>query len=304
MPKVINTGYNSYRAPYTIGTAAPTPPSTYNFNSSSNVLWRFNETDTTQIGARIIPCTLNATPISSETITVVSGGNSVGTRLRFQLTFGTASSSTNAGAWPILDDSGNVFTLPDRFVFRCRFASLTTVAMTNLFFGFGVYNGDSTGAGSYGIGIAQHSTGGATVITRLQGSDAASTTRPWNAMSTTGPGGVWQAANNVDHAGSAYQIKFNMTQGSGGNPFVGNATYESIAGGAKSDQTPFTLIPAARSAAGAAFQTITTTIDAGWNNQVCNYPMFFVLAQTGIGAKTADFEIADAELLVDPMDYP
>lgn len=270
--------------------------------TTSTVLWRWNETDATQLGTRVVPCTLNTTPISSETLSVVSSSPSVGSRLRFQLTFSTSSTTTNAGLWPLLDSSGAAFQLPDRFLIRMRFRNVALTNMTNLFFGFGLWNNSTSTP--YGAGIAQHSAGNATVVVRLQASDAASATRPWLAMSTTGAGGTWQAANNVDHAGSAYTWAYSATQGSGGNPWRVNATYESVAGGGKSDQTPFTLVPAVRSAAGQAFQSIGGAIDAGYNNQVCNYPMFFVLAQTAAGTPSADFSVSDMEILTHPMDLP
>lgn len=287
---------------YTGSTTQTLTPADYRPTTPSNVLWRFNETDTTQIGTRVVPCSLNTTPISSETLTVQTAATSVGSRLRFQLTFATSSVTTNAGLWPILDDAGNAFQLPDRFIVRMRFARATLTNVTNFFLGFGLWNNSTSTP--YGVFIMQHSTGNATVVGRLQNSDGATTTRPWAALSTTAAGATWNLANNVDNAGSAYEWKFNLRQGAGGNPFLANATYEMVSGGGASTQTAPTMIPAARSAAGSAFQTIATTIDSGFNNQVCNYPMFCFLAQTSTGTKTVDAEIADMEILVDPMDYP
>lgn len=305
MAKVIRTSRYAPRlgTGYSGSTTETLNPGDYRFTTvPSNVLFRFNETDTTQIGTRVVPCALNTTPISSETLTVVTNTNGVGTRLRFQLTFATSSVTTNAGLWPLLDDTGNPFTLPDRFIVRMRFAHATLTNVTNFFLGFGVWNNSSSTP--YGVFIMQHSTGNATVVGRVQNSDGATTTRPWAALSTTAAGATWNLANNIDYAGSAYQWKFNLTQGAGGNPFMANATYEMVSGGGASTQTAPTMIPAARSAAGSAFQTIATTIDSGFNDKTCNYPMLCFLAQTGTGTKTVDAEIADLEILVDPMDLP
>lgn len=290
----LGTGYS--------GTQTETlTPADYRPSSQSNVLWRFNETNTSQIGTRVVPCTLNASPVSSETISVDSSVTNVGSRLRFQLTFSTNSVTTNAGLWPLLNDSGAAFTLPDRFIVRIKYRTLTLSNVSLLYCGFGLWNNSTSTP--YGIGLAQSSSGTNNGVVRLQSSDGASATRPWAVMNSTGAGGGWVSATNIDSPGAAYQIKFDCRQGTGGNPFVGNAQYESISGAGTSTATPFTSIPAARSAAGSAFQSLTTTIDAGFNDQACNYPCLFFIASTGTGTKTADFSISDFAILTDPMDY-
>lgn len=275
-----------------------TSPSTYT-GTETPVLWRFNETDTTQVGTRVVPCDLNATPISSETISVVSDATTVGTRLSFALTFSTSSSSTNAGLWPILQGGAPVI-LPNRFRVKIRFGRMTVTNITTLYFGVGVWTGD-TGS-TYGVGIAQLQTGNATGVVRLQDSDAATTTRPWRVMSATGAGGTVSAGSNIDYAGTQYEFRFNLKQGSGGNPFLANAFYQSAAGYGLSTQTPFTSVPAARSAAGQAFQTDATTIDAGWNDKTCNRLMLFVIATTAAGTPSCTVEVGDFVVLKDEMD--
>lgn len=291
---------NPYNQPSTLPTTSVLLPSQYGA-SGSLVLWKWNETDTSQLGSRVVPCSLNTSPVSSETITVEDTATNVGKRLRFQLTFSTSSVTTNAGLYPLLDN-GAPFTVPDRFVMRIRYRTLTLTNVTLLYFGFGLWNNDS--GTPYGVGLAQSSNGTNNGVIRLQQSDGASATRPWAVMNSTGAGASWASATNIDSPGAGYQVKYSCRQGSGGNPFMANAQYEMMSGAGLANATPFTSIPAARSAAGSAFQSTATTIDSGYNDRVCNYPCLFFIASTGTGTKTADFSISDLEILYDPMDYP
>ena len=138
-----------YNRPATSGTGEIVQPSYY-ASSSSNVLWKWNETDTSCLSSTI---TLRTTALGELNITnftqtfvdaAASGG--VGPRIRHTFTFGGG----NGGAFIFNFKNGSTdMTVPDRFIFRFRLAEATNIKTgimvwnNNLSdpWGFGLCNG-------------------------------------------------------------------------------------------------------------------------------------------------------------------
>lgn len=260
----------------------------------TNLIWSWNETDATEFGTGIIPCSTNPGAITSETTnfraTDYSGG--VGPRMEKSLVFGAASTSTNARLWPILDASSQNVLLPSRFCLSYRLASYLGTNMGTAQVGLGVWNGDSSLP--YAIGVLQTTNSAATGIVRIQNSDASTATRPWRIVGAgAGPSPIRTNINTS--AGTRLTMTYDICQGAGGNPVLPMATIDSMSGYTISNQTPATTIVANRSTAGAAFLTDTGTIDSGWNNQVLQYLcLMFIGSTAGAGGgQNCTFQLSD-----------
>lgn len=270
----------------------------------TNIIWKWNETDTSEFGAGIIPCSTNPTGITAETTnfraTDYSGG--IGPRVEKTLTLGAASTSTYARLWPILDSSSTNITLPSRFRLSFRVASLALTNIASGGVGLGIWNGSTSTP--YGVGILQSLASTATFVTRIQNSDASTATRPWRIMLSTGAGVSGVKTNINTSAGTAYTFVYDIVQGAGGNPVLPMATTESMSGYGMANQTPATTVVANRSSAGAAFLTDNGSIDSGWNNQVLQYLcLMFIGASGGAGGgQSLTFQMSDMLVTKHPMD--
>lgn len=276
----------------------------YRPGGGSNVIWQWNETDTTEFGSGVIPCSTNIGGITAESsnfrATDFSGG--IGPRVEKALTLGAASTSTYARLWPILDSSGNNVFLPARFSLSYRVASVVNVNMASGGVGLGIWNGSTSTP--YGIGILQSIASTATFVVRIQNSDGSTATRPWRIMNTTGAGASPVKTNINTSAGCAYKFTYNIVQGSGSNPVLPMATTEYISGYGISNQTPATTVVANRASAGSAFLTDTGSIDSGWNGQVIQYLcLMFIGASAGAGGgQSCTFQMSDMQVTTHPMD--
>lgn len=262
-------------------------------NNSSRVLWKWNEVDTSEIGTRVVPCSINPGAINSETRAFIAAGagNGVGPRWQFNLGFAAASTSTNAGLWPILSN-GSPVTLPKRFVMHYRAARFSGTNMGQCHFGLGVWNGNSSVP--YAVGVIQVSSATDTGIIRIQQSDAVTTTRPWRIMSASGAGASVVATNINNNVGSLYDISYTIDPSTVSTPPLPMAHISSASGYAQNMETPASAIVPNRSSAGAAFLTDTGAIDAGWNGKTLDQLCFmFIGSTTGSTPNSCVIEMGD-----------
>jgi hypothetical protein len=302
-------GINPYTRPVVApGTGSNLVPSDYN---SPSVIWRWNERDTSQIGAAtcstlydpVAPAgtgfnTTNGGTFTAAASIIANGtGSAVGPRLRLDGTGanGIAPRPTNNQGGCILLPIIDMPLLPRRFVVNYRLCAINPVNTAG--WGFCLYSG---GSSPRVMGYIHNGASANVIVNRYDSvtPEAAGTYWPWaSAANTRALPNVTNLTGTADAAGCLYSAEWNNYYDStGANPPRGYCGPS-----ARSNQAASAVANALIQTAGATTAFLGTTPGAGFNGWVgtklgfvCRFP------NPGNVVQTADF--AEIYVTKHPMD--
>lgn len=216
---------NPYNRPYIgSGTGATLVPSNYN---SPQILWKWNERDTTQFGAAICSTDYDAvynalnggTFTTTATYLADGDGSSVGPRVRF-----TGTGALGSGGRPATNQGGCVIVpildcplLPRRFVINYRLCAINPSNVGG--WGFALYNSVTP---YRAMGYTHNSSTANVIVNRYDPvtPEAAGAYWPWaSAANTRALAGVTTLTSATNIAGAVYRSEWcNYFDATGANP--------------------------------------------------------------------------------------
>jgi hypothetical protein len=279
----------NYTTPFTVGTTETLSPASYS-TGESLVIWKWNNTDTSQFQTTVYKTTTASSFASSGSSVVVDTTSDIGNQLEFNLDGISTAGVNQFGA--LFDITDTDLVLPARYVVKVRFTYGLASDASELRVGLMVHNRNASEFWGYGfeIGNASNVWTGA----RAEGTSASGAAAPFEVGSgVTFPG--YQSIT-APSTGGNYEFTWLVAPADASNP-----PYIGVFG-----------IGASNAGVQPAFRLDNTNIlsatpDAGWTNRTDTQYMGVYMRGTAPASPAtmdATIRIADFVILKHPADWP
>lgn len=268
---------------------------------SSLILWRWNETDVDQFDT--------STPIQVGKITasmayVADSDDQIGPRIRFTV---TSTSPGGYATWRIAPAES--LTLPDRFLFRVRFASHSLAnkfELSSLYMGPFFHNGSWDVINLFGFGATSRIEGAFCIIPQAAGSGSTPAgpgllvNRPFKATSGTPQCNDYTSSATIA-TGMTCEYEVYLNWYSHDDPPFGSITQRRLGG--YTENSSDCTIHTSESLLRGNGTPYAGALEAAWYGQQINEFSWMIVTDSTSGVTDLQYEIADLCILKHPSDW-